>query len=46
MKKSFIVICIIIAIISIIFEIYLMVTYAGKPTSEIPFWVVWFLFGN
>jgi hypothetical protein len=26
------------------FEIYLLVTYGGKPLNEIPTWVVWFLF--
>lgn len=46
MKKSFIIICFLIAIISIIFEFYLMVTYANKPTSEIPFWVLFFLFNK
>jgi hypothetical protein len=43
MKKTFIAICIIITIFSIIFELWVLGTYGGKPSGEVPFWVLWFL---
>lgn len=46
MKKTFIAICAIIAIIVIIFEIWALVTYGNKPAGEMPFWVLWFLLGD
>ena len=42
MKKTLIAICIIIAILSIIFEFWALSTYGGKPSGEVPFWVLWF----
>lgn len=46
MKKGFIAICIIVAIITIVFEFWALATYGNKPTEEIPFWVLWFLLGK
>ena len=43
MKKTLIAICIIIAIFSIIFELWVLSTYGGKPSGEVPFWALWFL---
>jgi hypothetical protein len=27
-------------------NIYLLITYGGKPSDEIPAWVLWFWFGG
>lgn len=43
MNKTFITICVIIAILAIIFEFWALGTYGGKPSGEVPFWVLWFL---
>lgn len=44
--KKFMIVCFLIGIICVIFEFYLIITYANKPTSEIPFWVLFFLFNK
>ena len=46
MKKTVIIFLIIIIFIIALFEVYLLANYAGKPTSEVPFWVTFFLLGN
>lgn len=44
--KKIMILAAIFAIISIIFEFWVMATYGGKPTSEVPLWALWFLLGN
>ena len=41
MKNVILAICIIVFIIAVALEIWAMVSYGGKPASEIPFWVFW-----
>lgn len=41
MSKVFIALMVIIVIVTIIFEIWTVVTFGNKPVSEIPFWVLW-----
>jgi hypothetical protein len=41
------VVIMILAILSFIaFEIYLWITYGGKPIEEIPFWAIWLMWGE
>lgn len=43
MNKGVFIACIVVMIIVIIFNIWLGVTYGGKPASEVPFWVFWIM---
>jgi cytosine/uracil/thiamine/allantoin permease len=46
MKKMIIILAVVLIIASIIFEVWLMATYGGKPASEIPLWALLFLLGR
>ena len=40
------IVLIIVAIVAlIVIEIYCWTNYGGKPVSEVPLWVLWFLWG-
>lgn len=43
MNKGVFIACIVVMIIVIIFNIWLGVTYGGKPAGEVPFWVFWIM---
>ena len=46
MKKMIIILAVVLIIASIIFEVWVMATYGGKPASEIPLWALLFLLGR
>lgn len=46
MKKAIIIIGIVVAVASLLFELCVLKTYANKPAGEVPFWIFWLLSGN
>lgn len=43
MKKRIIALAFV-CVLVVAFWVYLLITYAGKPITEIPAWAIWFLF--
>lgn len=41
MKKVLLVIGVLIALATVAFDIWIVVTYGNKPVSEIPSWALW-----
>lgn len=48
MKRDYIpaLIILILILAFIIFYVYVIIRYADTPVDEVPYWVIWFLYGG
>lgn len=46
MNKLVMAILVLFIVVVLGFGVYVLVTYGGKPITEIPSWVAWFFFGK
>lgn len=35
-----------VCVLIVVFWVYVLVTYGGKPITEVPTWAVWLIFGK